>query len=417
MADLSTKAALKANFNAGGTNEIKNNTTQDITGARLNAVLNNIVDTMGLGINPGGGANSVIRKGSSATASGNNSMAIGQGSTASGTGAIALGAISAASGANSLTAGADNEASGDRSVAEGVNTKATGNNSHAEGFGCVAGPTGATQTGASTAGFHSHAEGNGTKASGSSAHAEGRSTTASGESSHAEGVNNTASGNYSHAEGGSNTASGHRSHAEGGSNTASGDYSHAEGQFTQATNDYEHAEGYKNKSNKKTNGTPEENKKGSTLHSVGIGSSTQRINAFEIMQNGDAYLKGAGGYDGTNPATPGVQDLATLLSSVPRILDLGNVSLTREGQGTAPSVWGADAWAKIKTGKYGFLKGKDTIAGITTDVIVAITRQGYDGGSADPEEEDTFVVQYIYQDMLFWWRGDVGLYIGYLQVN
>ena len=37
---------------------------------------------------------------------------------------------------------------------------------------------------------------------------------------------------------------------------------------------------------------------GNTIHSVGIGSSSERKNAVEVMQNGDVYVLGVGGYDG-----------------------------------------------------------------------------------------------------------------------
>ena len=78
-------------------------------------------------------------------------------------------------------------------------------------------------------------------------------------------------------------------------NTASGAYSHAEGKGTITTNEAEHAEGQYNKSNKGS--TTASN----TIHSVGIGSSNNdRQNALEIMQNGDAYMIGIGGYDGKN---------------------------------------------------------------------------------------------------------------------
>ena len=33
------------------------------------------------------------------------------------------------------------------------------------------------------------------------------------------------------------------------------------------------------------------------------------MNAFEIMQNGDIYVVGLGGYDGTNAGATGVQTL------------------------------------------------------------------------------------------------------------
>ena len=78
-------------------------------------------------------------------------------------------------------------------------------------------------------------------------------------------------------------------------NTASGAYSHAEGKGTITTNEAEHAEGQYNKSN--TGSTTAAN----TIHSVGIGTSdTNRKNALEIMQTGDAYMIGIGGYDGRN---------------------------------------------------------------------------------------------------------------------
>lgn len=72
---------------------------------------------------------------------------------------------------------------------------------------------------------------------------------------------------------------------------AKGISSFAEGRDTITNNLAEHAEGQYNKSN--TN----------TLHSVGIGTSdTDRKNAHEIMTNGNHYVYGVGGYDGTNPA-------------------------------------------------------------------------------------------------------------------
>lgn len=61
-----------------------------------------------------------------------------------------------------------------------------------------------------------------------------------------------------------------------------------------------------------------------TLHSVGAGTASDpddpttfvRKNAWEIMQDGKAFLLGAGGYDGTNSdAASGVTDVATLLNN------------------------------------------------------------------------------------------------------
>ena len=80
-------------------------------------------------------------------------------------------------------------------------------------------------------------------------------------------------------------------------NTASGDYSHAEGNNTKAINSGEHSEGNYNLSiNDKT------------IHTVGIGtSSDDRKNAEEIHINGDKYVYGIGGYDGTNSQTSGIK--------------------------------------------------------------------------------------------------------------
>ena len=72
-------------------------------------------------------------------------------------------------------------------------------------------------------------------------------------------------------------------------NTASGAYSHAEGKGTKTTNEAEHASGKYNISND------------NTIFSIGIGTSdADRENAVEVMQNGDAYMIGIGGYDGKN---------------------------------------------------------------------------------------------------------------------
>ena len=86
-----------------------------------------------------------------------------------------------------------------------------------------------------------------------------------------------------------NTASGAYSHAEGSETSAAGAYSHAEGKGTKTTNEAEHASGKYNISND------------NTIFSIGIGTSdADRENAVEVMQNGDAYMVGIGGYDGKN---------------------------------------------------------------------------------------------------------------------
>ena len=80
-------------------------------------------------------------------------------------------------------------------------------------------------------------------------------------------------------------------------NIASGEYSHAEGNNTKAINFGEHSEGKYNLSiNDKT------------IHTIGIGtSSNDRKNAEEIHINGDKYVYGIGGYDGTNSQTSGIK--------------------------------------------------------------------------------------------------------------
>ena len=147
---------------------------------------------------------------------------------------------------------------------------------------------------------------------GSGAVSEGSATNASGSYSHTEGrqTTTTATGEYAHAEGYLSEAQEAYSHAEGFTSVAGGQMSHAEGAYAQTTHAYEHAEGIYNKSNTKTDGTAEQNKAGTTQLSVGIGASNAaRANALEVMQNGDVYVKGIGGYDGTNPNTSGVSSL------------------------------------------------------------------------------------------------------------
>ena len=127
----------------------------------------------------------------------------------------------------------------------------------------------------------------------------GSGGTSSGTRSSAEGDHNTASGNYTHAEGYYTTASGLYAHSEGGITRAEGNGSHAEGGNTVASNHFEHAQGRYNVSNKVENSSY--GNAGNTIHSVGIGTANNdKKNAFEIMQNGDAYLYGVGSYDGTN---------------------------------------------------------------------------------------------------------------------
>lgn len=173
--------------------------------------------------------------------------------------------------------------------AEGFNTKALQKYSHAEGKDTVAAGQYSHAEGRNTEAFYAaHSEGRDTHATGERSHAEGQGTYAMGIASHSEGRDTHSKGENSHAEGLRGWANGANSHTEGTDTVADGSHSHAEGLGTKATNQAEHAQGRYNKSNT------------GTLSSIGIGtSSTDRKNAVEVMENGDVYIFGVGGYDGT----------------------------------------------------------------------------------------------------------------------
>ena len=100
----------------------------------------------------------------------------------------------------------------------------------------------------------------------------------------------------------SGVASGQGSHSEGLGTNAVGDYSHTSGVFTNTTNEGEFACGTRNKSTEDV-----------TVFSVGIGE-TNHVNAFEVTKEGDLFIKGAGGYNGTNPNNS--TSVQNLLSSI-----------------------------------------------------------------------------------------------------
>lgn len=102
----------------------------------------------------------------------------------------------------------------------------------------------------------------------------------------------------------SGVASGQGSHSEGLGTNAVGDYSHTSGVFTNTTNEGEFACGTRNKSTEDV-----------TMFSVGIGE-TDHVNAFEITKEGDLFIKGAGGYNGTNITGTGVKSVQEVLSDV-----------------------------------------------------------------------------------------------------
>lgn len=107
----------------------------------------------------------------------------------------------------------------------------------------------------------------------------------------------------------SGVASGQGSHSEGLGTNAGGNYSHTSGVFTNTTNEGEFACGTRNKSTEDV-----------TMFSVGIGE-TSHLNALEVNTDGDLYIKGTGGYDGTNITGVGVKSVQEILS------EAGNAAL------------------------------------------------------------------------------------------
>lgn len=173
------------------------------------------------------------------------------------------------------------------------------NSAQLKSTGCSAEGTNSVATGLNTvaASDYSHAEGYASKTSINPDDPDGY-----GSASHAEGTGTIAKGTSSHAEGGGSLAIGRDSHAEGNSTTTGADASHAEGNWTITNNFAEHAEGTFNLSNMASSTFGDA---GNTLHSIGIGKATgelkdDRRNAVEVMQNGDVYIIGIGGFDGTN---------------------------------------------------------------------------------------------------------------------
>ena len=174
-------------------------------------------------------------------------------------------------------------AKGARSIALGRRTVALGDNSHTEGNSSNVAPasvTAATDNEAIKQAWNTS-----------------KFSLAKGQNAHTEGNNTLALANHTH--------------AEGNQTVAEGQQSHTEGYLTETKNQSEHAEGRANKSNKASDTFGDA---GNTIHSVGIGANAgNRKNAFEIMQSGDAFLLGVGGYDGTNPG--GADDIAQVLAS------------------------------------------------------------------------------------------------------
>lgn len=145
------------------------------------------------------------------------------------------------------------------------------------------------------------------EASGKYSAAFGERTKATAIASFAEGSGSISSGPASHAEGDNSKAYGYGSHAEGIGTNVNGVASHTEGYSTETKNDYEHAQGLFNRS-----------VQGKTIHSVGIGlgDGNSRKNAEEIHKDGNKYIIGIGGYDGTNSTTEGTKSVQEVISNL-----------------------------------------------------------------------------------------------------
>lgn len=226
------------------------------------------------------------------------SIAYGVSSHSENAGNISYGNASHAEGLNTISYG-------EQSHSEGQGTNAFGKSSHAEGRETNAGVSPNTDSGlaplltpdTTTEGAYSHAEGQYTSAKSNSSHAEGILTNTNGVASHVEGYWSQTNGNYSHAEGHQTIATGESSHTEGNNTIANNANEHAEGQYNVSTQ------------TSSTFGDP-----GNTISSIGIGTATTRKNAIEVMQNGDVYILGIGGYDGTNASS--AQSLQAVISSL-----------------------------------------------------------------------------------------------------
>jgi len=166
-----------------------------------------------------------------------------------------------------------------------------------------------------SSGKNSFTQGNNNLAAGKNSFASGDNTKALKENSHSEGSFSTTYSNGSHADGYFCETHGNYSHAQGHSSSANGDYSLASGISVVTENINESSFGRYNKSN--TSNSQYGNKNNTTF-SIGIGSSEIRKNAFEIMENGNAYLINVGNYNGSN-----ISSATTLQDVINRHLQSG----------------------------------------------------------------------------------------------
>lgn len=250
-----------------------------------------------------------------------------------GLGTICISKGGHAEGNGTYVAGDSAHAEGISSRAEGVgahaenNSEATGRFSHSEGSSSAQSDLSHAEGNSQAMGQFSHAEGKNTKTYAEASHAEGLITTASGIASHAEGMNSSSLGAYSHAEGNYTRADGNGAHAEGYFTSTGGDAAHAEGFYTKANGGYSHAEGsYTEAVVDNAHAQGRYNKASELyLHSIGIGTETQRKNSEYVyfnpyvesdIKNGYKYLIGIGGYDGINTDVTTYKSLQEVVSDI-----------------------------------------------------------------------------------------------------
>lgn len=298
--------ALGQGASAGGSNAI-------VLGSGARAITTNS-QAYGNGI--ARGYNS-IAIGTGMTANGYGSVAIGYASYAGGSGAVALGYGDFATGPHTLVAGRGNYAYGPGSIALGCSAN-------------YAYTTNAVVIGA------------GNKARGAYQVILGNSNDIYGQNSVAIGSTCTGTGPYNYNFGSSNTFTGSYNIQAGYFNKAYGNVNCNIGEFHSATGIHNIALGLGGainascafaageyvslqnanevglgKFNKSSKATSTWGNAGNTLLSVGDGAtSTARSNAFEIMQNGDIYVKGLGGYNGANTLEATTKPLQSVLENV-----------------------------------------------------------------------------------------------------
>lgn len=216
------------------------------------------------------------------------------------------------------------------------------------------------------------------------AHSEGGSYALSS-GSHAEGILCMTRSSAAHAEGISTYAGGLASHAEGQYSSAMSQSSHVEGEHNYARNKAEHAEGQWNNSIQSDDASIQ------TIHTIGIGTSeSDRKNAHEVKGNGDTYIVGVGGFDGTNAENGSTKSIQEVLSNVK-----GEISIAKPLEEFTPEA-DSDLMDSIiesaKTGSHSALvyKSEDGL------VIKKYLFSGYDDSSSGGLGNRT--ASYVYAD-------------------